>query len=427
MVLLTLLLVVLAACSSAVSTPLTISEVQSEPETKQESATPLADESRPATLPPTKIPSPQVEQAEQAQQPQEPVVIDLDAVPELDTSRHTVPLEEIIFDTFRRTNRAVPLPDADPDLILSLRDAIPPIYNPVFEGAGEANQWLGSNDIILGYADGPEAFAYPVKILNWHEMVSHTVNGRYILASYCPLCRSGVMYDRNVDGETLTFGNTSALHESDMVMFDHETGSYWMQVSGEAIAGTLASQRMQALPSQTTTWGAWKEQHPQTQVLSRDTGHQRDYSRDPFTGLGEQYNATGRFIFPVSPKGRDDRLDPGDVVLGVEGEGTQRAYALAALGDGVINDRIGETPVVIFGSADGPSGAAYMPVVEEQLLTFSFEAGEIHDQQTGSTWNMAGQAIAGELAGSELEPVASRSTFWFSLIAAFPDLELYSK
>jgi hypothetical protein len=91
----------------------------------------------------------------------------------------------------------------------------------------------------------------------------------------------------------------------------------------------------------------------------------------------------------------------------------------------VINDRIGETPVVIFSRADGPSGVAYKPVVEEQSLTFLFEEGEIRDQQTGSRWNMSGQAITGDLAGSELEPLVTRSTFWFALIAAFPDLELY--
>ena len=198
-----------------------------------------------------------------------------------------------------------------------------------------------------------------------------------------------------------------------------------MQVSGEAIAGTLSGQRMQALPSQTTTWNAWRTQYPSTQVLSRNTGYSRDYSRDPFTGLGEQYNATGQFMFPVSKKGRDDRLDPGDMVLGVEVDGIQRAYALAPIGDGVINDRIGDTPVVIFSQVDGPSGTAYIPVVEGELLTFSFTEGEIQDQQTDSTWNMAGTAVAGELAGSELEPLATRSTFWFALIAAFPDLELY--
>lgn len=160
-------------------------------------------------------------------------------------------------------------------------------------------------------------------------------------------------------------------------------------------------------------------------MLSRDTGYQRDYTRDPFTELGEQYNATGQFLFPVSEKGRDKRLDPGEIVLGIEVDGTQRAYALAPVGDGVINDRIGETPVVIFSRSDGPSGVAYKPVVEEQLLTSLFEEGEIHDQQTGSTWNMAGQAVAGDLAGSELKPLVTRSTFWFALITAFPDLELY--
>ncbi len=413
------LLLLLAACRSASSAPIATSEFDAEPNIQQKTAAPLPAAPGPTALPAVETPSPI------AEQPEERAVIDLAAVPQLDTSRHAVPLEEIIYDTFRRTDRAVPLPYADPDLIVSLRDAIPPIYDPIFEPADEAAQWLSESDIVLGYADGDEAFAYPVKILNFHEMVSHTVNGRPILASYCPLCRSGIVYDRSVDGKPLTFGNTSALYESDMVMFDHKTGSYWMQVSGEAIAGTLSGQRMLAVPSQTTTWNAWRTQYPSTQVLSRNTGYSRDYSRDPFTGLGDQYNATGRFMFPVSIKGRDDRLDPGDMVLGVEVDGIQRAYALAPIGDGVINDRIGDTPVVIFSQVDGSSGVAYIPVVEGKLLTYTFREGEIPDQQTDRTWNMAGMAVAGELAGSELEPLATRSTYWFALIAAFPDLELY--
>ena len=248
--LLLLLVGLLAACGSAVSAAIVTSDLQSEPAVIRGTATPLPAKHELAALPTLETSSPQVEQ------PEEPEVIDLAAVPQLDISHHTVPLEDIIFDTFRRTNRAVPLPDADPDLIVSLRDAIPPIYNPIFEPADEAGQWLRESDIILGYADSDETFAYPFKILNFHEMVSHVVNGRPILASYCPLCRSGIVYDRLLDGKPLTFGNTSALYESDMVMFDHDTGSYWMQVSGEAIVGPLAGQHMQALPSQMTSWSA---------------------------------------------------------------------------------------------------------------------------------------------------------------------------
>ncbi len=243
-------------------------------------------------------------------------VIDLDAIPPVDTTQHSVPLEEIYFDTFRPTNRAVPLSKADPDLIRSLRDAIPPLYAPVFESAAEADGWLEAADIVLGYADGEEAYAYPVRILNFHEIVSHEVNGRPIIATYCPLCYSGVVYDRRVKGEMLLFGNTSALHESDMVMLDHQTGSYWVQVSGEAMVGPMTGTRLTPLPAQMATWADWQDLHPDTLVLSRNTGYQRDYGRNPFAGYAEQLNQTSRFAFPVSDAVNDPRLAPGDVVLG---------------------------------------------------------------------------------------------------------------
>ena len=233
------------------------------------------------------------------------------------------------------------------------------------------------------------------------------------------------MYDRDVDGQTLLFGNTSALYESDMVMVDHQTGTYWMQVSGEALVGQLAGARMTALPSQTTTWALWKALYPNSLALSRDTGFNRNYSYDPFTSLGEQLNRGGDFIFPVSETGRDPRLDPGEVVLGVEVGEAQWAYPLERIGDGVVNHQIGEVPVVVFSVADGPTGAAFVRVVEDQMLTFAYENGVFTDEETGSAWNLAGQATRGELVDTQLDALPVRSSFWFSLITSFPDLELY--
>ncbi|UCG23026.1 MAG: DUF3179 domain-containing protein [Chloroflexota bacterium] len=354
--------------------------------------------------------------------------LDLDRVPEVDTGQHSVPLDEIIFDTFRSTNRAVPLTSAQPTLIRSLRDAIPPIYVPSFDSAAETDKWLGGSDIVLGYADGGEAFAYPVKILNFHEMVSHEVNGRDILASYCPLCRSGIVYDRRLP-ETdapLVLGNTSALYESDMVMFDHQTGSYWNQVSGEAIVGPLTGQRLSILPAQMTTWENWKELYPDTLALSEDTGFGRNYRSDPFAGYGETLNTGGRFFFPVSDAGRDPRLEPGEIVLGLSLDDTRRVYSLGQLGDAIVQDKLGSTDVIVFSQAEGPSGAAYLPEYDGRELTFVLEGNRIKDQETESTWNLAGQAIDGELSGAQLEPLPARSTFWFSMVANYPDIELYS-
>lgn len=116
--------------------------------------------------------------------PTETFVIDLDAVPMVDINTYDVPPSEIYFDTFRRVDRTVPLSQANETLIEDLRDAIPPIYEPNFVDSSEGEIWMSATDIVVGYADGGEAYAYPVKILNWHEMVSHEVNGRPILATY---------------------------------------------------------------------------------------------------------------------------------------------------------------------------------------------------------------------------------------------------
>lgn len=351
------------------------------------------------------------------------VTIDVGTVPDVDRSIHSVPLEGIIFDTFRPVNRAVPLTEADTALIHSLRDAIPPIYNPVFETAASASTWLDETDIVLGYAAGDEAFAYPVKILNFHEIVSHTVNGRPIIATYCPLCFSGVVYDRTVNGKVLLFGNTSALYESDMVMLDHQTGSYWVQVSGRAVVGTLTDAQLEVLPSQMSSWQQWQALYPETKVLSRDTGFSRNYSRNPFVSYPEQLNSTGQFAFPVSEAGRDARLAPGTLLLAVQIGDETHVYPVENRGLTVLNEEIGETAVLILIQSD--AGAAYRPIVNGRFLTFTMQNEQIIDNETGSTWNFAGRAVAGNLLGSQLESLPTRTALWFALIAAYPDLMLH--
>ncbi len=353
------------------------------------------------------------------------VVIDVDSVPAVDTSIHSVPLEEIYFDTFRSTDRAVPLTRADEKMILQLRDTIPPIYEPIFETAVEADKWLRDSSLILGYTDGDQAYAYPINILNYHEIVRHTVNGRPILATYCPLCQSGVVYDSRVNGETLIFGNTSALYQSDMVMLDHSTGSYWVQVSGEAVVGTMTGERLTPLPSQTTTWAEWVTLYPDTLSLSRETGFQRSYNRNPFSGYRERLQWDIPFAFPVSDEVADERLLPGEIVLGVEWGEARRAYALERLGNVVINDTLADAPIVIFSKTEEePTGVAYLATVDGELLTFGMVNGRIRDEQTKSLWDFNGLAKEGELAGTQLEPLPIRTSLWFGLVAAFPDIEL---
>lgn len=340
---------------------------------------------------------------------------------DVDLSRHSVPLDDIHFDTF--DGGSIPLSRISRERIASLRDAIPPLDAPQYDAAA-GGAWLDAGDLVLGYVTSAgSAYAYPAKILNFHEIVNDELDGLPVLVSYCPLCRSGVVFDRRLDGRVLSFGNTSALYESDLVMFDRETGSYWWQVAGRAIVGALTGKELRVLPALTTTWGEWRALHPDTKVLSRSTGYARPYARDPFLGLREALNA-GRFPFPVTEAAKDRRLDPGEEVLGARVGARSVAYPLRRLGDAAVNDVVDGIPIVVFSRAAGPSGAAFRAEAGGRRLTFTLRAGSAVDAQTGSRWSFAGEATEGPLKGSRLEAVPSRAAFWFSYVAAFPDTEV---
>lgn len=350
-----------------------------------------------------------------------PPVVNLDAVPPVDTSQHSVPIRDVVFDTFNggflRLNEA-----RSPD-IRRLRDAIKPIYRPRY-GTERELPWLLGSDLVIGFSSRRGAYAYPLKVLNFRELVNDVIDGVPVLVSYCPLCGSGVVYSRTIDGRTLLFGNTSALYQSDLVMYDHETGSYWFQVQGEAIVGKLTGKRLKALPSATLTWAEWKRLHPDTRLLVGDAGapFSFQYAQDPFLGYSQSLDA-GRFPFPVSKDKLDGRLRASEIVLTAEVNAARKAYPLRLIGNAAVNDAIGDAPVVVF-SRDG-SGFAYRATVERRRLTFALKGDAFVDRETGSSWNAAGQALSGRLKGSRLEPLPSRRAFWFSIAIANPGIALY--
>ena len=343
-------------------------------------------------------------------------------IPTVDTSQHSVSLDQIYFDTFNPANRAVPLDQATPELIARLIDAIPPIHAPKYEPASAAD-WLDDEDMIIGYATGEQAWAYPIRILNFHEIVNENLGGEPALISYCPLCFSGIVYSRRLGDQVLTFGNTSALYESDMVMLDYETGSYWWQVPGQAIVGPLTGEELEILPSTVTTWRRWRELHPDTQVLSRDTGYERNYDRDPFATYAEILDE-GRFAFPVGEAARDPRLSPAAVVLALKIEGEAVVYSLEPSEPSVVHDEVGGSPVAIFLDPDSQTGAAFQPVAAGELLRFRWTEAGPSDENTGSLWDLSGRAVDGPLRGEQLEQLPTRISFWFAIVAAEPDIEI---
>ena len=348
-------------------------------------------------------------------------MIDLKAVPMVDLSIHSVPVEEVVFDTF--DGRFARLSVASQGLIEDSRDRINPIYNPTY-GDAQGLPWLEDDDLVVGYISNKSAYAYPIKVLNFRELVNDVIDGVPILATYCPLCGSGVVFDRELEGETLLFGNTSALFQSDLVMFDHQTGSYWFQVLGEAIVGEKTGKRLALLPAMTISWGEWKGLHPDTRLLVADGGvpFPTRFASDPFRNYGDRLDE-GRFPFPVSEDRLDDRLKASEIVITAEVGSAVRAYPIHLIGNAAVNDHVGGRRVVVFSRT--ATGSAFFATVSGEALAFQFKDGVFVDRNTGSSWNASGRATAGPLEGTTLEPVPSRRAFWFSIAGAIPGIELH--
>ncbi len=300
-----------------------------------------------------------------------------EATPSVDLSTASVPLADILFDTF--DGRSTALSEISAETITRLHDAIAPIDAPDYESADEAD-WLTEEDLVVGYLDrSGNAWAYPVRILNRREIVNDELSGQPLVVTYCPLCGSGVVFSREFSDRSLAFSNTSALYENDMVMVDRETGSYWWQVAGEAVVGPLTGSELALLPSQTTTWSSWRAQYPGTAVMVRPAD--QDYSQDSFGGYAASLDA-GRTPFPVSDVAfADDRLPPSARVVVVTVNGITRAWAAAPARR--IDDEVGGVPLIV--TLDGTGGSVTDP-----------------------------DGVA----------VPSRSAYWFSIVSVFPDVPL---
>jgi len=217
------------------------------------------------------------------------------------------------------------------------RDGIPAIDRPTFVSAAQAP--LSDTDRVLGVTIDGIARAYPVRILNWHEVVNDRFGARAVAVTYCPLCGTGVAFDAQVVGATLRFGVSGLLYNSDVLLFDRASASLWSQLTQTAISGPRKGQRLQTLPMSHTSWADWRARHPTTTVLSEDTGFARDYGRDPYAG----YDKVQQLMFDVQH--RDDRLPLKEWVIGVQVGQTFKAYPFAALvqrvdAQGVLRDTV---------------------------------------------------------------------------------------
>ena len=351
-------------------------------------------------------------------------------VPQVESS----PAEDVVSALDSPRDGSFPTPIVDPDALLSggpPPDGIPSIDEPKFLRAGDVD-FLEDQEPVLALTVGDESRAYPVQILIWHELVNDTLDGVPVTVSYCPLCNSAIAYDRRIDDRVLDFGTSGMLYNSALVMYDRQTESLWSHFTGQAIIGALTGTELEIFPMTTVSWAQWREANPDALVLSRETGHSRNYGVNPYPG----YDDVGQspFLFDGEV---DGRLAAKQRVVGIERGGESVAIVTEHLAvEDVIEVDVGGSPVVVW-STEGTASAldratvsdgrdvgatgAFQPVVDGQALTFTADGDGFVDDQTGSRWNVFGEAVSGSLSGERLTKVEHVDTFWFAWAAFRPD------
>lgn len=260
------------------------------------------------------------------------------------------------------------------------RDGIPSIDEPKFISVEEVD-YLRDDDIVIGLVRGNIARAYPTRVLVWHEIVNDSIANNAVAVTYCPLCGTAMVFDRNIDGKTRTFGVSGLLYRSDVLMYDRETESLWSQLAMKAISGPAIGKKLAWLPSEQLTWKAWREKYPQGEVLSTDTGYLRNYGGEAYAS----YFASEKPMFPV-PQTRKELRDKA-WVIGIIIDGQAKAYPVDLL----------------------PSGKAIEDTVGNKKIVVRYDAEQKHPQLTGSDGEMIPSVVA----------------FWFAWQAFYPDTGLW--
>lgn len=263
-----------------------------------------------------------------------------------------------------------------------LRDGIPPIYDPRLTTPDNIN--LKPHEMVLAVEINGDARAYPIEPLVSYEIVNDVVGGVPVAITWCPLCYSGLVFERVWEGQTLTLGVQGALYKGAQTWWDHETGSIWSQVFGEALDGPLDGAQLRPVVASLTPWGSWLEQHPTTLVLKQ---------RLP---LGAPNSA---FHLQSLPK---------DIwVIGVDIDGAGAGFYFDETARlGVQQAVIGDTPVVAFAEAESRIVRTYEARVGGRELSFDVDGSELTDRETGTRWDaLSGAAVSGPMAGARLRPV----------------------
>ncbi|MDW3648498.1 MAG: DUF3179 domain-containing protein [Bacteroidia bacterium] len=296
------------------------------------------------------------------------------------------------------------------------QDGIPPLRGPEMISAEEAD-YLEDDHIVFGIELNGDVRAYPKRILAWHEMFVDEVGGVPVAGVYCTLCGTVILYNTEHDGVKHELGTSGFLYRSNKLMYDKATQSLWNTLQGAPVIGPLAGKgiELEFMSVVTTSWGEWKSRHPQTKVLSLNTGHRRDYGE----GVAyQQYFSTDELMFSTPFK--DRRLKNKQEVLALRFGEEQLAISTKFLKKRPIyTDKIGEQEVLVLTDRSG-GNRVYDP---KGLLFTSYDGGSALVDEKGVKWKLEESQLIAE-DGQKLDRLPYHRAFWFGWLAAFPETRL---
>ena len=300
------------------------------------------------------------------------------------------------------------------------KDGIPPIEIPQYIIGKEADSILADTDIVFGLDYQGKVIAFPQYILVWHEIINENIGGVKITFAYCPLTGSAVGYVGHFLTVETSFGVSGNLLNSNLVMYDRDSDSFWPQILGEAINGAHEGEQLQKVQLFFTTWNKWYAQHPDTQVLSENTGHIRNYGYDPYGSYtsSNTYYQTGSPFFPVMTS--SDVLSDKTVVYGISEQGSHLGIEKDLLQNNrVLNLNFSNHRIVAFYDDHLDTARIYKSSLFGQDYAFDYVNGSYIDLNTNTT-----SSIDGSLTIGTLEPIVYFDVMWFSWYAFHPDTTL---
>ena len=286
-----------------------------------------------------------------------------------------------------------------------------PLKNPTFKTSGDNKIPLTQQ--VMGVNWKGVQKAYPVSMIFYHHQVPDTIGNHPVWATYCGLCRSGRVYDRMIDGQTLDFGLVGAI-TFNAVFKDLQTGSWWRQETGEAVKGPQSGKLLEDVPMEQMSLENWLAKHPDSLVLQYDPTYQKKY--DFLTSLMNY-----EISFPGWMRQETPRL-----IVGVAIDGESKAYDWETLQKRrMVMDTVGGNPLMVLSSTDGTSPFVYERTVDGETLNFEIDGDTLTDINTQSTWDMFGRCTAGKLQGKELSSVQNYQQFIRAWASFHPESTYY--